>query len=70
MEYLFAEEFEFNLTSLLQISNRPTFIQYRSISGGRFLLSLTQLSTSEKKPGMPIPAQNGRQILLMDVRRT
>ena len=32
MEYLFAEEFEFILTSLLQISNRTTFFQYRSTS--------------------------------------
>ena len=49
MEYLFAEEFEFILTSLLQISNRTTFFQYRSIRGGRFLVSLTEVSTSEKK---------------------
>ena len=48
MEYLFAEEFEFILTSLLQISNRTTFFQYRSMSGGRFLVSLTELSTLEK----------------------
>ena len=44
----FAEEFEFILTSLLQISNRTTFFQYRSMSGGRFLVSLTEVSTSEK----------------------
>ena len=68
MEYLFAEEFEFILTSLLQISNRTTFFQYRSMSGGRFLVSLTEVSTSEKKPGMPIPAQSGRRLL--DARRT
>ena len=49
MEYLFAEEFEFILTSLLPISNRTTFFQYRSMSGGRFLVSLTEVSTSEKK---------------------
>ena len=48
MEYLFAEEFEFILTSLLQIFNRTTFFQYRSMSGGRFLVSLTEVSTSEK----------------------
>ena len=48
MEYLFEEEFEFILTSLLQISNRTTFFQYRSMSGGRFLVSLTEVSTSEK----------------------
>ena len=53
MEYLYAEEFEFILTSLLQISNRTTFFQYRSMSGGRFLVSLTEVSTSEKRPGMP-----------------
>ena len=69
MEYIFAEEFEFILTSLLQISNRTTFFQYRSMSGGRFLVSLTEVSTSEKKTGMPIPVQNGRQLLL-DARRT
>ena len=49
MEYIFAEEFEFILTSLLQISNRTTFFQYRSMSGGRFLVSLTEVCTSEKK---------------------
>ena len=49
MEYIFAKEFEFILTSLLQISNRTTFFQYRSMSGGRFLGSLTEVSTSEKK---------------------
>ena len=49
MEYIFAEEFDFILTSLLQISNRATFYQYRSMSGGRFLVSLTEVSTSEKK---------------------
>ena len=49
MEYLFAEEFEFILTSQLQISNRTTFFQYRSMSGGGFLVSLTEVSTSEKK---------------------
>ena len=48
MEYIFAEEFEFILTSLLQISNRTTFFQYRSMSGGRFLVTLTEVSTSEK----------------------
>ena len=49
MEYIFfAEEFEFILTSLLQISNRTTFFQYRYMSGGRFLVSLTEVSTSEK----------------------
>ena len=48
MEYIFAEEFEFILTSLLQISNKTTFFQYRSMSGGRFLVSLTEVSTSEK----------------------
>ena len=48
MEYIFAEEFEFILTSLLQISNRTTFFQYHSMSGGRFLVSLTEVSTSEK----------------------
>ena len=48
MEYLIAEEFEFILTSLLQIFNRTTFFQYRSMSGGRFLVSLTEVSTSEK----------------------
>ena len=48
MEYIFAEKFEFILTSLLQISNRTTFFQYRSMSGGRFLVSLTEVSTSEK----------------------
>ena len=48
MEYIFAEEFEFILTSLLQIYNRTTFFQYRSMSGGRFLVSLTEVSTSEK----------------------
>ena len=48
MEYIFAEEFEFILTSLLQISNRTMFFQYRSMSGGRFLVSLTEVSTSEK----------------------
>ena len=48
MEYIFAEEFEFILTSLLQISNRTTFFQYRSMSGGRFLVSLTEVCTSEK----------------------
>ena len=69
MEYIFAEEFEFILTSLLQISNRTTFFQYRSMRGGRFLVSLTEGCTSEKKKtGMPIPAQSGRQIL--DARRT
>ena len=65
MEYIFAEEFEFILTSLLQISNRTTFFQYRSMSGGRFLVSLTEVSTSGKKPGMPIPAQSGRQLYWM-----
>ena len=65
MEYLFAEKFEFILTSLLQISNRTTFFQYRSMSGGRFLVSLTEVFTSEKKPGMPITAQNGRQYYWM-----
>ena len=70
MEYIFAEEFEFILTSLLQISNRTTFFQYRSMSGGRFLVSLTEVSTSEKNlVCMPIPVQNGRQLLL-DARRT
>ena len=64
---IFAEEFEFILTNLLQISNRTKFFKYRSMSGGRFLVSLTEVCTSEKKPGMPIPAQNERQILLMDV---
>ena len=49
MEYIFAEEFEFILTSVLQISNRTTFFQYCSMSGGRFLVSLTEVSTSEKK---------------------
>ena len=48
MEYLSAEEFEFILTSLLQISNRTTFFQYRSMSDGRFLVSLTEVSTLEK----------------------
>ena len=48
MEYLFVEEFEFILTSLLQISNRTTFFQYRSMSGGRFLVSLSEVSTSAK----------------------
>ena len=48
MEYLFAEEFEFILTSLLQIYIRTTFFQHRSMSGGRFLVSLTEVSTSEK----------------------
>ena len=48
MGYLFAKEFEFILTSLLQISNKTTFFQYRSMSGGRFLGSLTEVSTSEK----------------------
>ena len=48
MEYIFAEEFEFILTSLLQISNRTTFFQHRSMRGGRFLVSLTEVSTSEK----------------------
>ena len=48
MEYFFAEEFEFILTSLLKISNRTTFFLYRSISDGRFLASLTEVSTSEK----------------------
>ena len=47
MECIFAEEFEFVLTSQLQISNRM-FFQYRSTSGGRFLVSLTEVSTSEK----------------------
>ena len=62
MKYLFTEEFEFILTSLLQISNKTTFFQYRSMRGGRFLVSLTEVSASEKKkPGMPIPAQSGRQ---------
>ena len=70
MEYIFAEEFEFILTSLLQISNRTTFFQYRSMSGGRFLVSLTEVCTSEKNlVAMPIPAQRGRQLLL-DARRT
>ena len=49
MEYLFTEEFEFIMTSLLQISNRTTFFQYRSMSGGRFLVSLTEVSSSKKK---------------------
>ena len=49
----FAEEFEFILTSLLQISNRTTFFHYRSMSGGRFLVSLTELSTSEKNLADP-----------------
>ena len=49
MEYLFAEEIEFILTSPLQISNRTTFFRYRSISVGRFLVSLTEVFTSEKK---------------------
>ena len=49
MEYLSAEEFEFILTSLLHIYNRTTFFQYRSMSDGRFLVSLTEVSTSEKK---------------------
>ena len=40
MEYIFAEEFEFILTSLLQTSNRTTFFQYHSMSGGRFLVSV------------------------------
>ena len=40
MEYIFAKEFEFILTSLFQ---------HRSMSGGRFLVSLTEVSTSEKK---------------------
>ena len=57
MEYLFAEEFELIPTSLLQISNRTTFFQYRSTSisrpkieknDGRFLVSLTEVCTSEK----------------------
>ena len=48
MEYIFAEEFEFILTSLLQISNRTTFFQCRSMSGGRFLVSLTEVCTSDK----------------------
>ena len=48
MECLFAEEFEFILTSLLQISNRTTFFQHRSMRGGRFLVSWTEVSTSEK----------------------
>ena len=48
MECLFAEEFEFILTSLLQISDRTTFFQYRSVSDGRFLVSLTEVCTSEK----------------------
>ena len=48
MEYIFAEEFEFILTSLLQISNRTKFFQYRSMTGGRFLVSLTEVCTSEK----------------------
>ena len=48
MEYLFAEEFEFILTSPLQISNRTTVSQYRSMSGGRFLVGLTEVCTSEK----------------------
>ena len=47
MEYLFGEEFEYILTRLLQISNR-TFFQYRFMSGGRFLVSLTEVSTSEE----------------------
>ena len=34
------------------------------MSGGRFLVSLTKVSTSEKKPSMPIPVQSGRQLLL------
>ena len=68
MEYLFAEEIEFILTSPLQISNRTTFFQYRSISVGRFLVSLTEVFTSEKKPGRPIPGQSGRQLL--DASRT
>ena len=46
--YFLAEEFEFILASLLQISNRTTFFQYRSMSGGRFLVSLTEVCTSEK----------------------
>ena len=57
MGYLFAKEFKFILTSLLQISNKTTFFQYRSMSGGRFLGSLTEVSTSEKNP-----AQSGRQL--------
>ena len=48
MEYIFAEKFEFILTSLLQISNRTKFFQYRSMRGSRFLVSLTEVSTSEK----------------------
>ena len=48
MEYLFAVEFEFILTILLQIFNRTKFFQYRSMSGGRFLVSLTEVCTSEK----------------------
>ena len=63
MEYFFAEEFEFILTSLLQISNRTTFFQSISCKFDRSVYL-------RKKLGMPIPAQNGRQILLIDVRRT
>ena len=33
------------------------------MSDGRFLVILIEVSTSEKKPGMPIPAQSGRQLL-------
>ena len=32
----------------MQISNRTKFFQYRSMRGGRFLVSLTEVCTSEK----------------------
>ena len=46
---LFADGYDFILTSRLQsdpIERR--FSQYRSMSGGRFLVSLREVSTSEK----------------------
>ena len=49
MEDLLAEGFDYILTSRLQsdpIERR--FSQYRSMSGGRFLVSLREVSTSEK----------------------
>ena len=41
------------------------FPQYRSMSGGRFLVSLREVSTPEKNIGKPIFAQIGRQYYRM-----
>ena len=70
MEYLFAEEFEFILTSLFQISNKTTFFQYRSMSGGRFLVSLTEVSTSEKKTWYAEPCSKWETIIITGCKKS